>query len=422
MRAALALRDGRLLDISILRASPLCELLTIFNRDGEEARLVGGAVRDLLLGEPPGDLDLATTATPQTVIARARAAGVAYAPTGIAHGTVTLISHGATVEVTTLREDIETDGRHAKVRFGRDFREDAQRRDFTINALMLDAEGRVHDYCRGLDDLAERRVRFIGDARQRIREDYLRILRFFRFSARFGDGSLEPAGFAAAIALREGLLGLSRERVRAELMKLLIARSAAKVIEAMADADLLGPLLAGIVEPARLARVIAIEIARSDLPDAVLRLAAAAVRVEDDADRLRERLKLSNAEHERLAAAARGLAGMHGREAPPGFGELRLLLFERGRQGSLDSLALAHAESGAAGDDARWLSAWRFCRDTPIPRLPFGGADIVARGVRPGRGVGAALKILQANWIRAGFPREPETLARLLEEAMRLAG
>ncbi len=414
----LALADGRLADLSALKTPALAQALALLNAGGEEARLVGGAVRDLLLGEPPGDFDLATTATPDVVMARAKAAGVHFVPTGVAHGTVTLIIDGRPFETTTLREDVETDGRRAKVRFGRDFAADARRRDFTLNALSLDAEGFVRDDVGGLADLEAGRVRFIGDPRQRIREDYLRILRFLRFSARFGDGGLDPSGFAAAIAERAGLATLSAERVRAELLKILVARHGPSALAQANQAGLVAPLLGGVARPARLARIAAIEAARSSGPDALLRLAALAVAVREDAERLRERLRLSNAEGERLEGAARGLEGLHGVGAPPSLGDLRVLLFARGARGAIDATSLAHAESAAPAADARWLSAYRFLADTPPPQLPFSGADIVARGVPPGRGVGAALKTLQANWIRAGFPREPETLARLLAEAI----
>jgi tRNA nucleotidyltransferase/poly(A) polymerase len=294
------------------------------------------------------------------------------------------------------------------VRFGRDFAADARRRDFTINALSLDADGLVHDEVGGLDDLARGRVRFIGDPRLRIREDFLRILRFLRFSARFGEGRLDAQGFAAAIADRAGLATLSAERVRAELLKILVARHGAAVIAEADGAGLLAPLLGGVLRPARLARLAAFE------ADALLRLAALAVVVREDAERLRDRLRLSNAESDRLAAAARTLETLHGLDAPPSLGDLRALLFERGRTAALDAAALAQAESG----DSRWTSARRFLADTPEPRLPFSGADLVARGAAPGRGIGAALKSLQAKWIRAGFPREPERLAELLDEAM----
>jgi poly(A) polymerase len=414
-----ALASGRLRDMSLLREGPLADVLKLLNGDGEETRLVGGTVRDLALEAPPGDFDLATTALPEAVMARARAVGFHVVPTGIAHGTVTILAKGLPIEVTTLREDIATDGRHAQVAFGRDFRADALRRDFTINALSIDLDGRVYDYAGGLADLSARRVRFIGDPHLRIREDYLRILRFFRFSARFGEGELDADGFAAVIRERGGLAILSRERVRAELFKLLAAPRVGEVAAKVCEAGLLGALLAGITDPARLRRLIALEASRGEPPEPLLRLAALAVWIEEDADRLRERLRLSNGEHDRLATLARALERLHGTRAPPSLGALRQLLFERGRQGARDAITLVQIDSRAAADHDRFSHAFRFVSDTPQPRLPFSGADIVARGIGPGRRVGAVLKNLQALWISAGFPREPAALARLMDEALK---
>jgi tRNA nucleotidyltransferase/poly(A) polymerase len=413
------IRDGRLADRSLLDEGRLARALRALDGDGEETRLVGGAVRDLALGEKAEDFDLATTAPPEVVMKRARAAGFGVAPTGLAHGTVTVIVAGQPIEVTTLRRDVVTDGRHATVAFGRDFEADARRRDFTINALSLGRDGVVHDYADGLADLAQRRVRFIGDANERIREDYLRILRFFRFSARYGEGALDADGLSAAIRQRDGLTILSRERVRAELRKLLAAPRAGDVVTVICEAGLLNPLLAGQSNAARLRRVAAIEARRGERPDALLRLAALCVAIEEDAERLRERLRLSNAEFERLAIVGQALPGLHGLTAPPPFGALRGLLFERRRRGALDALTLAHADSGAPADDWRFADAYRFLEEAPEPTLPITGADILARGVAHGQRVGATLKTLQALWIRAGFPREPEVLARLLDEALR---
>jgi len=261
-------------------------------------------------------------------------------------------------------------------------------------------------------------VRFIGDARTRIREDFLRSLRFFRFSAGYGEGPLDAEGFRAAVQERDGLRLLSRERVRAELMKLLKARRAAEVVAQCCQAGLIDILTAGAADPARLQRLIAVEGARAAPPDPLLRLAALNVSIVEDAERLRARLRLSNVEYERLVQAAGALEGLHGVAAPPALGALRALLFEAKRTAAQDALTLAHVDSGAAADDAAFASAFRFLTDTPEPSLPFTGADIVARGVAQGLGVGATLKRLQALWIRAGFPREPEQLARLLEEAL----
>jgi tRNA nucleotidyltransferase/poly(A) polymerase len=410
--------NGRLADLSVLKHGRVARALEALNGLGEETRIVGGAVRDLVLGLKASDFDLATTARPEAVMKRARAAGFKVAPTGLKHGTVTIIVDGAPIETTTLREDIETDGRRAKVRFGRDFAKDALRRDFTINALSLGRDGAVHDYAEGLGDLAAHRVRFIGDPRQRIREDFLRSLRFFRFSATYGQGPLDPAGFVAAVQERDGLQGLSRERVSAELFKLFKAPRAAEIVTLFCEAGLLGPLIASAPDPARHGRLVAIDEARRAAPDPLLRLAGLAVRIEEDADRLRERLRLSNAEYERLAVAARALEALHGLAASPPLGDLRALLFANGQIGARDALLLTHVDSGEPPDDPRFISAFRFLADTPQPTLPFSGADILARGVPSGRQVGQTLKALQAGWIRAGFPKDPAALASLLDEAV----
>ena len=364
------MRDGRLADRRLLETGRLARALAALNGDGEETRLVGGAVRDLALGEAVGDFDLATTALPEVVMKRARAAGFGVAPTGLAHGTVTLIVEGRPIEATTLRRDVDTDGRHAKVAFGRDFRDDALRRDFTINALSLTADGTVHDYVGGLADLADRRVRFIGEARQRIREDYLRILRFFRFSARYGDGRLDRAGFDAAIAEREGLAILSRERVRAELMKLV--RRAARAASARRD------LRSGAASAAgrRPDRFGALRPPRGDRGGVTTRRptrCCASARSACGSRRIPSGCANGCASPTPRPSGwrslARGLADLHDGESPPGLGALRRLLFERRRQGALDALALFHADSGAPADDWRFARARAFLSATPEPTL-----------------------------------------------------
>jgi poly(A) polymerase len=412
------LADGRLKDLTPLRQGPLARALEALDGGGEETRLVGGAVRDLALGEPAFDFDLATTASTGEVIRRARAAGFKVALTGVSHGTVTIIVDGRPIETTTLRRDVETDGRRAKVAFGRDFVADAERRDFTINALSLGADGKIHDTVGGLRDLAAGRVRFIGDANQRIREDYLRILRFFRFSARFAANGLDDEGLTAAIRAREGLAQLSRERVRAELLKLIAARRAGEIVETMGECGFREPILGGLAYPGRLIRLIAIEADRGREPDPILRIAALGVAIPEDAERLRDRLRLANAEYDRIRSAATALVGLHGIAAPPSPEALRALLFSAGRGAARDALALAEAESGETRPDAAFAAADRFLAEAPELKLPFGGADLLARGVAGGRRVGETLRGFEALWVRAGFPSEPETLARLLNEAV----
>src|SRR5580700_9670222 len=239
--------DARVLDDAPwLRSGPTARVLELLNGHGEEARVVGGAVRNALLKIPIQDIDIATTALPAEVIRRAKAAGIKSVPTGIEHGTVTVVVDAQPFEVTTLREDTETFGRKARVAFGRDWVRDAERRDFTINALSVDAGAVVHDYVGGLDDIAARRVRFIGKPEQRIAEDYLRVLRFFRIHAAFGAGEVDRAGYLACIGSREGLATLSVERVRMEMLKLLVADGAIGAVSAMAEGGLLLPVFGGV--------------------------------------------------------------------------------------------------------------------------------------------------------------------------------
>src|SRR5712664_2728696 len=252
--------DARVLDDAPwLKSGPTARVLQLLNGNGEEARVVGGAVRNALLKIPTGDIDIATTALPAEVIRRAKAAGIKSVPTGLEHGTVTLVVDAQPFEVITLREDTETFGRKAKVAFGRDWVSDAERRDFTINGLSVDADGVVHDHVGGLADIAARRVRFIGDAGQRIAEDYLRILRFFRMHAVYGVGEPDRTGYLACIGGRAGLASLSAERVRMEMLKLLVAEGALVAVTAMGDAGLLQAIFGGVTYIGPLAAMISAE-------------------------------------------------------------------------------------------------------------------------------------------------------------------
>ncbi len=398
--------------LGLLRQPGVKKLFAALDGEGEEIRIVGGAVRNALLGEASGDIDLATTALPERVAARAERAGFKVVPTGVEHGTLTLVLDGAHFEVTTLREDVETDGRRAKVRFGRDFAADAFRRDFTINALSLDGRGSLHDYTGGRADLAARRVRFIGEARRRIAEDFLRILRFFRFSACYGADALDAEGLAACVALRGGLETLSRERIGAETLKILAAPRAAFVARIMAASGLFG-FLPSAPWPARLKYLRPEGVAG----DGLLGLAALALHHEGDAEKLGEALRLSNAQKKRLLGAAKAAAFWHGAKAAPSPASLREALFHFGPETARDGLALIRAEAGRTPDDPEFKRAEEFLCDTPPPRAPFAASDFFARGVAKGPALGVALKRLQALWIRAGFPGDPQNVARLIDEA-----
>ncbi|MBP0578163.1 CCA tRNA nucleotidyltransferase [Labrys sp. LIt4] len=391
---------------------PLSTLLAALNHDGEEARVVGGAVRNALLGEPVADWDIATTALPVETQARARAQGWKVVPTGIEHGTVTVVIDGHPLEVTTLREDIETDGRRAVVHFGRDFRADAFRRDFTINALSLSPDGRLHDYASGLADIAERRVRFLGDADRRIAEDYLRILRLFRFHARFGKGQLDKASFEAAIRGRGGLRRLSAERIRAELLKLLTAPRAAEVLAEIDAAGFLGILLGGIARVEAFQRLTDLETRSGAEPDAVRRLAALGLFTRHDAERLAVRLRLSNAEAKRLTTIALVLERV--RHAPP-LPKAREWLYRLGSELYRDAMLVTAAHHA----EADFAEALALPEHWSVPAPPFSGRDLAQLGIKPGPRIGRILARAEQAWIDGGFSRDSSQRQAILEEAVR---
>ena len=405
--------DARVLDDAPWLASgPAARVLELLNGDGEEARVVGGAVRNALLKLPISELDIATTALPAEVIRRAKAAGIKSVPTGIEHGTVTLVVDAQPFEVTTLREDTETFGRKAKVAFGRDWVRDAQRRDFTINGLSVDAGGIVHDHVGGLADLAARRVRFIGDPNQRIAEDYLRILRFFRFHAAHGAGEPDRAGYLACIGGRAGLATLSAERMRMEMLKLMIAQGAAGALVAMADGGLLLSIFGGVAYTGPFAAMIAAE--RALGPDPVRRLAALAVAVTEDAKRLAGRLRLSNHETRELDSMGHRwwrLAGMDEATA-------RRRLYRLGAERYRDRLMLAWARAGVDTDPAPWRELATLPERWSAPKFPLKAADFVARGIAEGPALGHVLKLAEDAWLAADFPLDEFVLKGIAEQTV----
>jgi poly(A) polymerase len=382
---------------------------------GFTTRAVGGAVRNALVGRPVADVDLATDARPEEAMRAAEAGGLKAIPTGLAHGTVTAVSEGHAYEITTLRKDVETHGRHATVAFTDDWTEDARRRDFTINALYCGADGTIFDPLGGYPDLAARRVRFIGSACERIREDYLRILRFFRLTADFAEGPADAEGLAACVRERAGLAILSAERVRVELLRLLAAHRGPEIAGLMQDYGLLPGVLGAAPRPALLARLAAIEAGLGLAPDAVLRLAALAVEIPEDAERLRERLRLSNGETSKLLSIA-GRVPDIGPTAPER--EAKLYLHLWGQSVYRDRVLILWARSG----DAPRCDSWRRRFDLPDrwqrPSFPLRGADVLALGVPAGPRVGEILSALQAWWMDEGFaPDEANLRARLAELA-----
>lgn len=363
----------------------------------ENIRWVGGAVRDGLLGVPVHDVDCATTLLPEEVIAACKRAGLRTVPTGIDHGTVTVILKDGPVEVTTLRRDVATDGRRATIAFAQDWPEDAARRDFTINALYAHPETlTIDDWFGGLDDLREGRVRFIGDARQRIAEDHLRILRYYRFQTRFG-AALDDTAEEACADLAHTLKGLSRERIATELLNLLALPDPHATLVRMKARGVLGVILPEACPPqlALLAKVIAAEAAQGIAADPVRRLAALLPPSPEIAETVAARLRLSKAQRTRLVSAA-----------------------ERGASDGADPKALAYRLSLPlaidrlllTGHDARVFEGWT------VPIFPLKGGAIVARGITAGPEVAKLLQKIEARWVAEGFPSTDRVNQMLAEE------
>lgn len=402
----------------------LQRLLAALADGGEEARVAGGAVRNALIGQPVADVDIATTTVPDETIRRAEAAGFKAVPTGIEHGTITIVAGGKPFEVTTLRADIETDGRRAKVSFGRDWKADAQRRDFTINALYAEADGTIVDLVGGVADIEARRLRFIGDPEARIREDYLRILRFFRFFAWYGDGRPDAEGLKACARLKEGLGQLSVERVWSELKKLLSAPDPSRALLWMRQASVLTSVLPE-TEKWGIDAIHVLTRAEKDLgwtPDPLLRLEAI---MPPDAARLKtlaERLRFSVSDAGRL----RQWALTAPVEPKTTEAELAKRLYRGDHQGLVDRLrlSLASARGRAVEDNDALLEAGGFSRLLAFagkwkkPDFPLKGTDLTTLGASPGPKLGATLKNLENEWVESGFALDRSALLERAAEAL----
>jgi poly(A) polymerase len=376
----------------------MMKLLDALGAGEGETRYVGGAVRDDLLGLPVNDLDLATRLRPDEVVERLQGAGIKAVPTGIAHGTVTAVSDGHPYEVTTLRRDVETFGRHATVAFTGDWKEDAARRDFTINALMADPDsGEIFDYFCGLADLEQRLVRFIGDPFERIAEDHLRILRFFRFQARFGRGEPDSAALEACTARANDLMALSRERIADELLKLLSVANPVATVKIMLNRAILKPVIPEIGEGAweQLHALIEAERESGLAADPLRRLAALLPRDPQIAGAVASRLKLSNRARGRIRCASQ-----------PDIAEPKAAAYREGVECAVDRLLLNGNPSEAAA-----IASW-----TP-PRLPIGGGALIKRGLTEGPAVSRVLRAIEDRWIAAGFPSGPDFEA-IVDEAL----
>ena len=386
-------------------SDPLVQkVLCVLSEGGEEARINGGAIRNTLLGRPVSDIDISTTCVPGESTRRLEAAGIRAVPTGFEHGTVTAVAEGRGFEVTTLREDVETDGRRAVVRFGRDWSHDAHRRDFTMNALYCDADGTIHDLVGGRADIEARLVRFIGSPEDRIREDYLRILRFFRFFAWYGHGRPDADGLKACARLKGGLAGLSAERVWIELSKMLAAPDPARALLWMRQA---GVLTAVLPESEKwgidaIHGLIAAEQALGIAPDPVLRLLSIVPPRQDTLAEIAARLKVANAVRERMQAAARAPA------FPDVAADVPVSLYQHGVQAITDR-ALLHA-AARSGDIDAIRPVIVAARDWTRPVFPVSGSDLQALGFKPGPAMGAVLKRLEADWVASHFAKSREAL------------
>lgn len=377
------------------------------------SRYVGGCVRNALLGQPVADIDIATQLSPQDVMNAAKRAGIRAIPTGIEHGTITLVSEGEVIEVTSLRRDVATDGRRAVVAFTEDWAEDAQRRDFRLNALYADRDGIIHDPTGGLHDVDGPKFVFVGDPEQRIREDYLRVLRLFRFEAWYGAGRPDSAGLAAAERLREGLSTLSVERIWAELKKLLSAPNPLDALELMVATGVLQQLLEVNGSLRVLRAIIAQDVEYALAPDSLLRFAALVGGGPERIRTMAAKLKMSNAETQRLSGAVNPAAREDVHKA---FGDLAAAeraIMALGAQAFEDQARLAAAEE-TAPPPRDWRLLAKYAAEWKQPDFPVSGGDLILMGFEPGPMLGDALDELKAHWIAERFePTKDELLARL---------
>jgi tRNA nucleotidyltransferase/poly(A) polymerase len=401
-----------------LKGIELQALFDILCADGGDARVAGGAVRNALMGMPASDVDLCTTLIPQDVVKRLEAAGHKAVPTGIDHGTVTAVVDGAAFEVTTLRKDIETDGRHAVVEFGTDWVADANRRDLTINGLYCDRDGKVYDYVDGYKDILSKDVRFIGDAATRIKEDSLRILRFFRFFAWYGGGRPDAAGLKACAAGRELLAGLSVERVWMELKKMLAAPDPSRAILWMRTTGILGGVLPETHKwgTDAMPGLFRLEQEQNWPPDALFRLMGMVRPDVETMKGLSKRLAFSNKETERMVAWADNPAP----KADIPMSDFEKLLYKSGSQGLMDSMKLEAVHLQGRDDAANadvMLKLIDFAQNWQRPTFPLQGQDLIAAGMKPGPEMGQRLKALEEAWLDSGFVLSREELLAMVEQA-----
>ena len=379
-----------------------------------EARFVGGAVRNALLGVSVADIDIAVPMPPSEVLARLVARNIKVVETGMDHGTVTAIVGSQAFEITSLRRDVETDGRHAVIAFTDDWAEDAARRDFTINALYASASGEIFDYATGVEDLIAGRVRFMGDAHARIAEDYLRVLRLFRFHAWYGKGDVDAEGLRAAAQAKDKLKTLSAERVAKELLRLLEAGNPTPVLRVMAATGILPELLPGALQLPRLERLVEIDADNFAPRDGLLRLAALLTEGGDAAHAVADALRLSNADRLRLEQALsdeRIPAHLSARDA-------RRLLYRIGVSRFRDKVWLAWAAAPRSANAIQWRMLLTMADNWQRPRFPLSGLDVIQAGVPEGPEVGRVLAKVEDWWVGGDFAADEGALRDRLRAAI----
>ncbi|HVI32534.1 CCA tRNA nucleotidyltransferase [Phenylobacterium sp.] len=382
----------------------------------DSARFVGGCVRNAVIGRPINDVDIATTLTPDQVTAALQAAGIRAVPTGVEHGTVTAVADHQPFEVTTLRRDVETDGRRAVVAFTTDWMEDAMRRDFTLNSLYARRDGTIFDPTgHGVADAKAGRIVFVGEAEQRLREDHLRSLRFFRFLAWYGKGEPDAAALSAITALKDQVGKLAAERISAELLKLLGADDPRAAVRLMAQTGVLGVVIPGEVNLARLDGLVAIETEQLFETDAVLRLAALLPDDQIAAGKLAERLRLSNAERDRIVAALSPTPVFKSWMSPR---EIRRAVYRLGAQAFRDRAKLAWAASNRTAVTPQWRGMIALGEGWSPPAFPLTGEDVIKAGAPKGPVVGQVLREVEEWWIDHDFIDDPMSAVEKLKSVV----
>ncbi len=410
MTSEKTLIDHNLANAEWLKNKSTQTVFAAINQNGYEARAVGGAIRNTILGQKVKDIDIATNADPDTSMRLAQEAGLKVIPTGLQHGTITVVSENIPYEITTLRQDVETDGRRAKVSFTTDWKADASRRDFTMNALYVDASGNLYDPLNGYEDLKEKRVRFIGNPVDRIREDYLRILRYFRFKAEYGLDNLDQPSLHACVQEKDGLRQLSAERISAEITRLLVAPAALNVVQTMFSYGLLTDLLGTIANPATFANLLTLDKKLKHKASCMLRLAVLSLYLREDGERITKRLRLSNEQKKELlhilgepSRLTDTLAELDAKE----------LLYKLKSDTYQNKILYHWSLSGQTTENQSWKQLYNLPERWSAPTFPIKGRDLTEIGVNPGPEMGKLLKFLENIWIENDFSFSKNKLLKI---------